>query len=536
MTDMVGPRRVLLRNGSIYSPAAPDATAMMTVGGQVQWVGSEDDVGDASADLDRVVDLHGRLVAPGFVDAHVHLALTGLALATLDLSEAASLAEALAQLESYAAEEEGAVLFAHGWDETRWPEGRAPTLAEMDAVVGEQLAYVSRVDAHSAVISSALVAQDPSITGLDGWRGDGVVERDAHHAVRAVTSRLWDPDDRSRALLRALRHAASQGITSVHELSAPHIAPFEDFAALRQLSGTELLPEVVPYWGEFGGGGVDDHTLLGFAGDLCADGAIGSRTACMHKPYADADTAGYLYLDSFKVAEHVVYCTQRGLQAGFHVIGDRALDEVVVGLRRATSVVGADAMISARHRLEHVEMPSAESIRTLSELGVVASVQPAFDAAWGAAGGLYERRLGAERAGAMNPFASMHEAGVALAFGSDSPVTPLDPWVGVQAAAFHSNVEERLSVDVAFDAATRGGHRACRRDDAGVLRAGAEATYAIWDVGDQRTGRLLPATFGAAAQVAGGSWLPDLRPGLPLPRCVRTVVAGTTIYSAEDDS
>ena len=470
MTPMVlGPSRVLLRNGHIYSPEAPGATAMMTAGEQIAWVGSDTASSSHEDTADSVVDLAGRLVAPGFVDAHVHLAVTGLALATLDLSAAASLAEAVAQLEAYADADGAAVVFAHGWDETSWPEGRTPTTADVDAAVGNRVAYVSRVDGHSAVVSSALLALDRSIVEQDGWRGDGVVERDAHHAARAVTARLWSPEDRSGALLRALRRAASQGITSVHELNAPHIALFEDFAALRQLRRTHPLPEVVPYWGEFRGGDADDPALLGFAGDLCADGAIGSRTACLHQPYADADTSGHLYLDSDDVAKHVVHCTERGLQAGFHVIGDRALEEVLTGLRRAEEMVGSDALIGARHRLEHVEMPSQEALSTLAELGVVASVQPAFDAAWGAPGGLYERRLGAERAGAMNPFASMHKAGVVMAFGSDSPVTPLDPWAGVQAAAFHSNADERLSVETAFEAATRGGHRARRLDDAGVL-------------------------------------------------------------------
>lgn len=533
MTDMDCPRRrVLLRNGSIYCSDWPSATAMLTVGERVAWVGSEEKAAVHAESVDSVVDLEGSLVTPGFVDAHVHLALTGLALVSLDLSDAASLAEALQNLQTYAdAAPGGPVIFAHGWDETRWPEGRAPTAGELDAAVGNRVAYLSRVDSHSAVVSTALIAEDPSIPATDGWRGDGLVERDAHHAARAVTSRLGSSEDRSTALLRALRHAASRGITSVHELNAPHISPFDDFAALRELCRSQPLPEVVPYWGEHCGGEADDPALVGYAGDLCADGAIGSRTASLHEPYADADTAGFLYLDSSEVSEHVVYCTQRGLQAGFHVIGERAVDEVTEGLRRAAAVVGTEAMISARHRLEHVEMPTRQAISTLAELGVVASVQPAFDAAWGGVGGLYARRLGARRAAAMNPFASMHAAGVMLAFGSDSPVTPLDPWAGVQSAVFHSNAAERLPVAAAFDAATRGGHRARRRDDAGVLTAGAEATYAVWDLSADAAGR----DGDGDGAGAGLPRLPDLTPGRVLPRCAQTVVAGTTIFSAEDD-
>ena len=120
----------------------------------------------------------------------------------------------------------------------------------------------------------------------------------------------------------------------VHELGAPHICPPEDFADLGRASRPRApLPEVVAYWGELGA--VDKAVELGCAGaagDLCMDGSIGSRTAALHAPYADADTHGHLYLDAGQVAEHVVACTEAGIQAGFHVIGDRAVTEAVAGL------------------------------------------------------------------------------------------------------------------------------------------------------------------------------------------------------------
>lgn len=512
-------RRTLLRNGVVHSPGVPPGTALLTVGDQVTWVGTEPAAAAHVDSVDEVVDLAGRLVTAAFVDAHVHLAMTGRALASLDLSGASSLAEALVDLEAYAgALPSNALVFAGGWDETDWPEQRPPTTSEVDAAVGDRVAYLARVDSHSAVISSALLARDPSISAQPGWRGDGRVARDAHHAVRRVTAMLEGAEERSAALLRALRFAASRGIAAVHELNAPHISPFEDFELLRQLQGAEPLPQVVPYWGELLGGDAHDDSLLGFAGDLCVDGSIGSRTAGLREPYNDAETNGHLYLHAAEIRDHVVRCTEHGLQAGFHVIGDRALDEVIDGFRAAAISVGAEAMVAARHRLEHVEMPTPAAIATMAALGVLASVQPAFDAAWGAPGELYEQRLGRDRAARMNPFASMHAAGVRIAFGSDSPVTPFDPWAGVRAATLHSNPDERLDVATAFAAATAGGYAACRRDDVGVLAAGSEATYAVWEVDNGRDSQ----------------GLPQLSPTAPLPRCVRTTRAGTVIFSAEE--
>lgn len=510
-------RRVLLRSGHVYTSSGASVTAMLCVGDSIAWLGSDADAPDRA---DEVLDLDGRLVTPAFVDAHVHLSMTGRALSSLDLSRCGSLLEALVEIETYASRlAPDAIVFASGWDETGWPERRAPTLAELDVAGHGRVVYAARVDSHSAAVSSALLAHAAGLTAQPGWRGDGTVEREAHHAARAVIRDRWTADERSGALLRALRLAASRGIGSVHEMNAPHIAPLDDFALISELVAVEALPEVVCYWGESHGGDVRAEAVHGFAGDLIVDGSIGSRTAHLHERYADADTRGHLYLDAGDVASHVTYCTERGMQAGFHVIGDAALDEVIDGLRRAAGVVGRNALVRCRHRLEHVEMPSPQVISTLADLGVVASVQPAFDAAWGFPGGLYEQRLGPSRAGRMNPFASLQNAGVTLAFGSDSPVTPLAPWAGVRAAVCHSNEGERLHPAGAFAAATTGGHRAARRDGAGVLSTGRAASYAVWDV---------------PGGLRGG--LPDFAAAGPPPECVRTVVAGSAVFDRLEEA
>jgi predicted amidohydrolase YtcJ len=516
--------RVLLRRGAVLSSDRPDATALLTVGETVAWVGDEDEAATHLDEADTVVDLDGRLVTPGFVDAHVHVAKTGLALQSLDLSLSSSVTDALDRLAGYAAEHHGAVLFAHGWDETTWPECRPFTGAEVDRAVGNRVAYVSRVDSHSAVVSTALVERDPSIRSREGWRGDGVVERDSHHAARAVTDALWTVADRERALLTALQRAAEVGLVSVHDANAPHISPFDDISLISHLRSQTPLPEVVSYWGALlGGEHAEASGLAGFAGDLCIDGALGSRTAALHAPYADAtNSSGHVYLDEVQVCEHVVWCTERGVQAGFHVIGDRGLDTAVAGLQQAADKIGAEAIVAARHRLEHVEMPSPAAVSVIAALGVVASVQPAFDAAWAATGGLYEQRLGAERAAPMNPFASMRRAGIRLAFGSDSPVTPLSPWAAVRAAVHHHNPDEALSPLVAFAAHTQGGHAARRDDTAGVLSAGAPASYAVWDRVPQLRDR------------APAEWFPEIVQEADLPTCVRTVVAGTTVFDTEE--
>ena len=145
----------LLLNGRVHSPAMPDATAMAVRDGLVAWLGS-DDVGQAQFPDATVVDLEGLFVAPAFVDSHVHVTATGLTRTGLDLRQATSLRHCLDLLADFARTHTDGAIWAHGWDETRWPERAAPTTADVDAVVGGRLAYLSRIDVHSAVASSAL--------------------------------------------------------------------------------------------------------------------------------------------------------------------------------------------------------------------------------------------------------------------------------------------------------------------------------------------------------------------------------------------
>jgi predicted amidohydrolase YtcJ len=524
--------RVLLHRGSVYSPAHPHATALCVQDGHVVWVGDDDTAARFRDGAGTVVDLEGGLVTPAFVDAHAHLAQTGQAMRSLDLSATASLADALDALAGFARRARTGLLLGFGWDDTRWPEQRPFTRAEVDRAVGDRAAYLARVDAHSAVLSGALVARVPEVRRLDGWSDEGPVRRAAHHHARATVQTMVSPEDRRESLEIALAAAAAQGIGAVHELGAPHLSLPEDFALLDTLDGT---PHVVGYWGALDG--VDTAARLGCAGaagDLCADGAIGSRTAALLAPYADADTRGHRYVDVHQVRDHVVACTRADLQAGFHCIGDDAVATVLEGFRAAAEVVGRQAMVRSRHRLEHVEMVSTSDIVTMADLGVVASVQPMFDRWWGGPDGLYERRVGKRHRG-MNPYASMARAGVALAFGSDTPVTPFDPWGTVRAAAFHHDPDERLTVRAAFGAHTRGGWRAARHDDGGVLAPGSPATLAVWDVPGELTVQTPDARVAAWSTDprAGVPALPSLHPDADLPVCRRTYVDGRLVFDRE---
>ncbi len=508
-------RRTLYRRGRVAGgPPGTPSTAVAVGGDRIVFVGTEDRAEAWTGGGCTVVDLAGALLTPGFVDSHVHTVRTGFALTGLDLTGTPSLAHLLAAVAAHAsASPDAGVLVGQGWDESAWPEGRTPTGAELERAAPGRRCYLTRVDSHSSVVSPALAALVPGLEGLDGWTPDGRVERDAHHAVRHVLESLIGPDDRLAAARAACAAMVAQGLTAFHENAAPHIGPEHEIETVRRAAAEAGLRATV-YWGELDA--VDTARRLGvagLAGDLIADGAFGSRTAALAAPYADrSGTCGHAYVDADQVRDHVVACTRAGLQAGFHCIGDAALEAIGAGFDAAESVLGTAALVRARHRLEHVEMPAPAAIATFARLGVVASVQPMFDALWGGPSGMYAARLG-ERWAVTNPFADLAAGGVRLAFGSDSPVTGLGPWAAVRAAVHHQHEGQRLSPWAAFEAHTRGGALAGRDDDAGVLLPGSRADLAVWDV----PGGLVDG-------------LPDLTSGTPLPVLRRLVAAGTPIH------
>ena len=471
--------------------------AVHVVAGRIGWLGDAREAPSA----DRTIAGEGALLTPAFVDAHVHATATGLALTGLDLHSSVSLAAAVASVADQVAGTSG-ILLGTGWDETGWPERRGLTRHDLDAVVGDRPAYLARVDVHSATVSTALLDRIPDIRALPGYDPDGRLRLDAHHAAREAAYGAVRPDQRRAAQRATLDAAAALGIGSLHEMAGPQVSGAEDLAGLLGLAREQAGPVVLGYWGELAEhGGLDVVRELGLAGaggDLFCDGAFGSHTAALSGPYTDRpDTSGALRFRTDQLVDHVRRCTAAGIQAGFHCIGDAAVDQVLEAVGSVVATLGVGAVRACRHRLEHLEMVDGAAMSRMQAWGMVASVQPAFDAAWGGDAGMYVERLG-PRAAATNPFADLADTGVALALGSDAPVTPLDPWGGVHAAVDHRTPGSGLRPFDAFDAATHGGWYAARAEHPiGPLAVGAPAHLAVWATAETLsavlTGRARPS-------------------------------------------
>jgi len=402
----------------------------------------------------RVIDALRRRVIPGITDSHVHIVSGGFQLARLNLRNARDRREFTQAVGAEAeTKKKGQWILGGRWSVDSWADPSPPNKGWLDPVTGDVPVFLSRMDGHSAIVNSAalrLARIDAS--GPPDPKG-GEVERDSktreptgilkESAMDLVSRLIPDPtpDERYEALRRAMQHANSLGITSMHDMFA--VGDLEAFRRAEQ-EGT-LTVRITVYLGvtdwashvdEIPAYGLNSNMLrlVGFKGFM--DGSLGSRTAYMREPYSDATpempyprgqlTATADPPESFQ--QNVALVDSRGLQMAVHAIGDEAnhllLDAYGYALKR-------NGRRDARHRVEHAQHLHVEDIQRFARLGVVASMQPFHKADDGR---YAEQRLGKERLKGSYAYRQLVDAGALVVFGSDWPVVTLNPFAGIDSA------------------------------------------------------------------------------------------------------
>ena len=397
------------------------------------------------------IDLEGRTVLPGPIDTHFHLLMTGLHMSAIDLNSCCSVNEVLEVLRgSVLAAEPNRWILAKGLDEFKLKEQRPPTPRELDAVAENNPVFIEDRGIHYCVLNSIAIQNLKMHQPASGTRGQEedttLTGRYMEKIAGEVRHRLLQQldDEFKRAIIfEAAAYAASCGITTLHAIEGGELYGDEQIPFLIDIQN-ELPVNVSVHWNTLKVADAVKAGLKVIGGDIWLDGSLGSHTAALNRPYADApDMSGELYYASEQLEALVAECMQFGVQVGFHAIGDRAIDQALRVFESATKHrLPPDRLL----RLDHFGLPSAEHLKRASRLGVLISTQPTFPYFRGGPGRVYELRLGPEREACAYPIRALFDSGLLVAGASDSDVLPADIMLGIHAAVNHPHEQHRVSV------------------------------------------------------------------------------------------
>jgi predicted amidohydrolase YtcJ len=443
---------LVLLNGKIWTvnDRQPRAEAVACLGSRIVAVGSNGEIRKWIGAGTEAIDLGGKLVLPGFNDAHVHFFSGGENLASVQLRDAKSEEELRRRIAEFAAKQPAGRWITGGdWDHENWTPARLPTRQSIDAVTTGHPVFVNRLDGHMALANSEALR----LAGITRDTPDppgGTIVRDAageptgvlkDAAMERMYRTIPEPsqDRIADAVRAAMRYAAENGVTSVQDMSAsPEILRVYQALLARgeltvRISGHQPLAAwqrlaAVGLRAGFGGEKLHIGGLKGFA-----DGSLGSTTALLFEPYLDApNTSGLAnseMIPESKMQKHILDADRAGLQVAVHAIGDKA-NHIILGMyEEAERQNGAR---DRRFRIEHAQHLRMEDIPRFGKLHVIASMQPYHsidDGRWA------EKRIGPERAKGTYAFRALLDSGAVLAFGSDWDVAPMEPLMGIYAAA-----------------------------------------------------------------------------------------------------
>ena len=474
---------LIVTNAAVYTvdKQHPKAEAVAVIGDRIVAVGSRAEIDLWRGPQTKVIDAGGKLLLPGFNDAHVHFIQGGAQLAQVQLTDAASPDEFAKRIATQVVNTpKGEWILGGRWDETKWPKPELPTKDLVDPVTGDTPVFVERYDGHEALANSAAM----KLAGVDAKTADvpgGVIVRDASgnpsgvfkDAAMALIYKVIPPmthDQRVRAARAALRHAASLGVTSVQHMNPEFadVAVYSELAEKGELTTRMYAVPMETEWRDQAKVGIrhawgSSYLRLGAVKGY-ADGSLGSRTAYMFEPFADDPGNRGLLSDEMHppsaMRQRLMQADAAGLQLRVHAIGDRAISMM---LDIFGDIEKEHGYHDQRFAIEHAQHMAQKDFERFAKFHVIASMQPYHaidDGRWA------EARLGHDRARYSYAWRRFLDHGVTLAFGTDWPVAPLDPIQGLYAAVTRATLdgknpggwipEEKITVPEAIEAYTMG--------------------------------------------------------------------------------
>jgi len=430
--------------------------AVAIAGGKILAVGDSAELARYIGSKTQVLDARGGLIMPGFADGHTHFVDGGFQLASIDLRNAASPQEFVRRIKEYAAHlKPGEWILGGDWDHTLWRGAPLPRHDWIDSVTPNNPLFLSRLDGHMALANAAAmraakVSRETRVP-VGGEmprdaRGDpiGIFKDNAEGLVDAAIP-APSPEQEDSAVARALKYAASLGVTATANMSASwaNLAAYRRMEHAGRMTARVVLYLPIDEWkavaesaGRGGGGGDDWVRIGGVKGYM--DGSAGSRTAYFFEPFSDsAGYYGLMHQPEAQMRAWVGAADSAGLQIAVHAIGDRA-NAIILAIY--DSVTHAHGARDRRFRVEHAQHLRPREIPLFGARRVVASMQPYHaidDGRW------VEQRIGPERIKTTYAFRTLLDTDAPLAFGSDWTVASLDPMMGVYAAVTRRTLDDK---------------------------------------------------------------------------------------------
>ncbi len=485
---------MILVNGNVITMAAAGATAADHLGGAVAIrdgrilaVGDESSVRAAASADARVVDLEGKTVLPGFIDSHMHCFITGISLVSARLETAATVAEVCERMAAQASRTPaGAWVYGIGCVPWALAEGRYPTMEELERAVPDHPAYIAAVTFHSGSTNKRgfdLIGLQPEQHGVEvdaeGRPTGAFLSDDSHFAAAGVAFGSLSDDEIAALYRKTASFAASRGVTTLHCLDGQFIEGDRDVRVLLDAAG-QLDAHTVVMYQTMDVQKALDLGLPRIGGCLTIDGAGFERTALMYEPYTDdSSTCGDQYISDDEILSFVREAHGAGLQIGMHAIGDKAVDVLVSAYDQALEESPRD---DARHRVEHFYLPSPRAVELAERHSLALPMQPVFSLLWDGEESAYERLWGPVRAARAEPFAELCDRGLVVSGGSDSPVTEVNPLVGIHGAVNNPRASRCVAVGDALRMfTTNGAWVAFEENEKGTIEPGKLADLVVLD-------------------------------------------------------
>ncbi|MEO0090884.1 MAG: amidohydrolase [candidate division WOR-3 bacterium] len=425
-----------------------------------------------------MIDYENYYILPGFIDSHIHLLELGLLNIFPNLSQISSLNDlfdTIAEAKKNLAYLPFLIFF--NFDLEKIKEKRYPRRKELDKIVDKKTLIISQIDGHTTILNTYGLVKifDQNIVSgmeLDRYKEPtGVLRGEANEIVHKYYKKNLPSDIKIFAFREAEKNVIKNGITTLCAM----VGEEEDNSyeiLLENLDGFQTEIIIFPQIKDIKK--VKSLGLKRIGGCILIDGSLSSYTAALSEPYNDnPNTSGILYFTDEELYKFLRDADNESLQTAVHAIGDRAIEQVVNIYEKFLKEN------SLRHRIEHCEVLNNELIRKIKKLNLVISCQPAFEYFWGGKGKLYEKRLG-DRIKFTNPYRSLLNENIILIGGSDAPITPPNPLLGIYSALNHPNEKERINLNEAIDLFTKNGaYGVFLEDRKGEIKKGYDADLVV---------------------------------------------------------